>query len=109
MTDDKWKDVLDRISERFDILEQGSEPLPEYPNGKREFIVFTSPLGKVRLERITKPRTIGERAVTSRRIGGATKVESLYDLHDFVHFIHAQRWDDQRGQWASIDASSFGG
>lgn len=108
MHDDKWKDTLDRISERFDILEQGSEPLPEYPNGKREFIVFTSPLGKVRLERITKPRTIGERAVTSRRIGGATKVESLYDLHDFVHFIRAQRWNDSTNVWQDIDASGFG-
>jgi hypothetical protein len=109
MHDDKWRDTLDRIAERFDVLEQGSEPLPEYPNGKREFITFTSPLGKVRLERITKPRTIGERAVTSRRIGGATKVEQLYDLHDFVHFIQAQRWDERGGRWIPIDASTFSG
>lgn len=109
MHDDKWKDALDHITERFTIFEQGTEPLPEYPNGKREFIVFQSPLGKVRLERTTKPRTTGQRAVTSRRIGGTTKVESLYDLHDMVHFITASRWDDGAGTWHEIDASGFGG
>ncbi len=107
MTDDKWKDALDRITERFEVHERGEEPLPEYPNGRREFIVFTSPVGKVRLERITKPRTIGQRAVTSRRIGGAAKVESVYDLHDFVHFIRCLRWNASSNVWQEIDASSF--
>ena len=101
--------MLDRITERFEVHEQGSEQLPEYPNGKREFIVFESPVGKVRLERTTKPRTVGQRAVTSRRIGGTTKVESQYDLHDMVHFITASRWDAAAGTWRAIDASSFGG
>ncbi|MBI4449731.1 hypothetical protein HY634_01615 [Candidatus Uhrbacteria bacterium] len=108
MTDDKWQDALDRIQERFTIYEQGSEPLPEYPNGKCEFIVFQSPIGKVRLERVTKPRTVGERAVTSRRIGGATKVESQYDLHDMVHFVNATRWDEGASTWREVDASGFG-
>jgi len=69
--------------------------------------VFTSPVGKVRLERITKPRTVGQRAVGSRRIGGATRVESVYDLHDFVHFVVASRWDATAGAWKEIDASTF--
>lgn len=107
MRDDKWRDALDRITERFTVYEQGSEPLLEYPNGKREFIIFESPLGKVRLERTTKPRTIGQRAVTSRRIGGTTKVESLYDLHDMVHFIIAAVWDERAGTWREIDGSGF--
>jgi len=109
MTDDKWKDALDRITERFTVFEQGTEPLPEYPNGKREFIVFQSPLGKVRLERTTKPRTVGERAITSRRIGGTTKVEQQYDLHDMVHFLTATRWDEASGTWREIDASHIAG
>lgn len=108
MTDDKWHDALDRIQERFTIYEHGEEALPEYPNGKREFIVFQSPIGKVRLERITKPRTVGERAVTSRRIGGTTKVESMYDLHDLVHFVNAARWDETAGAWREVDASGLG-
>ncbi|MDO8622050.1 MAG: hypothetical protein Q7R80_02370, partial [bacterium] len=58
-------------------------------------------------ERVTKPRTIGERAVTSRRIGGATKVESQYDLHDMVHFVNAARWDEAASAWKEIDASTF--
>ena len=103
MTDDKWKDTLDRIAEKFEVLERGEAPLPEYPNGRCEFIVFSSPVGKVRLERISKPRTVGQRSVTSRRIGGTARVESVYDLHDFVHFIRAQRWDAASGGWQEME------
>lgn len=107
MTDDKWKDTLDHISSKFSILEEGAEPLLEYPNGKREFVIFESPVGRIRLERITKPRTTGQRALTSRRVGGLTKVEATYDLNDFVHFIEASRWDAASGSWEPFDAGAF--
>lgn len=98
---------MDHIRERFGILEQGTEPIPQYPNGRLEFLIFESPLGRVRLERITKPRTIGERALTSRRPGSATRVEAQYDLHDMIHIIRAQRWDSAAGSWVAIDANAF--
>ncbi|MFH1099242.1 MAG: hypothetical protein V1723_05005 [Candidatus Uhrbacteria bacterium] len=107
MLEAQWANILDRIAEKFTIEERGEEPLPDIPNGKRDFVIFTSPLGRVRLERVTKPRTIGHSAITSRRIGGAVEVKTQYDLDDLVHFLRAQRWDETAGRWVEIDADTF--
>lgn len=108
MINDRWADILDRISERFTIVDRGEEPLPEFPNGKREFVIFRAPMGDVRLERTTKPRVTGERAITSRRAGGAVRVDPVYDLHDLVHFLSASRWDAGTSSWVPIDPAAFG-
>jgi hypothetical protein len=109
MQDDRWKDSLDRIEERFTIEETGETLLDDIPGGKVEFVVFTSPVGRVRLERVTKPRTIGERAMGSRRIGGDTTVEKIYDQNDLVHFLRGSRWDEAQRAWIEIeiDAGAF--
>lgn len=106
MTDDRWADTIDRIVERFTILERGVEEIPDIPRGRREMITFTTPMGRVRLTRTTKPRTIGQRALTSRRFGGSVRVEMLYDHDDLVHVLTAERWDESSNAWVSIDAST---
>ncbi|MBI4142624.1 hypothetical protein HY480_01990 [Candidatus Uhrbacteria bacterium] len=108
MTDDKWADIIDRITERFGIIERGEAPLLEVPNGKREFIVFHAPIGDVRLSRVSKPRTTGQRTVGgSRRIGGAIRVEMTYDLHDMMQAIEAERWDAAKGAWVPMRPDAF--
>ena len=52
MNDDKWKDVLARISENFEIKNQETRELSEEEGlGEIEIVEFNGPLGKMRLER----------------------------------------------------------
>ena len=107
MTEEKWQETVDHIVERFGVIERGTENLLEVPNGKREYIVFHSPMGDVRLSRLTKPRMTGQRALGSRRPGGATRVSTTYDLHDMIQIVEAERWDSAAGAWVPIRPDAF--
>lgn len=107
MRPDQWIDTRDRIKEQCVVIDEGEAPLEDVPNGHVAFVVFESPVGRVRLEYVTKPRTLGERAVTSRRIGGATAIEKIYDTEDMVQFLRAFRWDPDTLTWVSFRAEGI--
>lgn len=104
MTIERWQDLVTTILDRFTVESRGDEPLPEGP-GKSEFIVFTSPAGKIRLEFVTKPVVTGKHTSGGRRMGVATQVTYDYSDSEFNHALHAYRWTD--GDWQEIDSSSF--
>jgi len=105
MNDDKWSELIDRIQDRFGILEQGDEPVEDIPNGRREFVVFNGPLGKMMLERMTKPRVIGEKSFGGSKYGTGTGVEKIYSPDEMVKVMRAYR--DNDGDWEEIEASKF--
>lgn len=109
MDSSRWNDILDRIESQWTIAERGEEPMDDVPGGTVAFVEFTGPMGRVRLEFVTKPRTVGERAMGSRRIGSATTVRKVYDPTDMVAFLRAFRWDDAQGEWVEIKADAFAG
>ncbi|MDO8425155.1 MAG: hypothetical protein Q7T01_01420 [bacterium] len=107
MQPSQWADLLDRIAERFVIAEEGRTELEGVPLSTVAFVEFEAPMGRVRLEYVTKPRTIGEHALGSRRIGGETAVQKMYDTNDLVSFLRAFRWDAEQGEWCTIEANAL--
>lgn len=107
MNDDKWAGILDRIQSQFEILEQGEEKLADVPNGKAEFIVFESPMGKIRLERLHKPKVIDKKTIGGSKYGASTGVEYIYSDTEQVKTFQAFKEVD--GEWEPVDAEGFGG
>lgn len=106
MTLERWQDLETTIRDRFEVETRGEEPLEEGP-GKCDFIVFTSPAGKIRLEFITKPVVTGKHTGGGRRMGVATTVSYDYSDSEFSHSLYAYRWDN--GDWQEIDPKAFAG
>ncbi|MFH1430753.1 MAG: hypothetical protein ABIG71_04535 [Candidatus Uhrbacteria bacterium] len=104
MQEDQWRDTLDRISSQFEVHEQGTEDLEDVPNGRVAFVEFTAPIGLVRLEFVTKPRTVGEQAQVTRRSGATSNVKMLYDMEDMVSFLRAFQWNDMAETWEELQA-----
>lgn len=104
MTTERWQDLLTTILDRFPVEERGQGPLPEGP-GTMEFVVFTSPAGKMRLEFVTKPVILGKHTAGGRRMGAASQVSYDYSQDEFTHSLHAYRWSD--GEWQEVDSGSF--
>lgn len=102
MHDEKWKEIVGRITDTFAVSEHQTEPLDPGP-GSVEQIVFKGPLGTVKLERITKPRFLGTRGIGSKRIGGSTHVEYQYSDTEQVHTVVASRWDESQQSWVPLD------
>lgn len=104
MTKERWDDLVATIRDRFPVEKFGQEKLEEGP-GTADFIEFTSPAGKMRLELVTKPVVLGKHTFGGRKVGTATGVSYDYSPDEFNHSLHAYQW--LNGDWNEIDAKAF--
>ena len=102
MDDEKWQEVVGRILDDFDVLEHDTAELDPGP-GKMEYIIFNGPLGKMKLERTSKPLVLDKKAIGSKRIGSQTGVEYIYSDTEKVHTMKAYKWDEGQQSWIEME------
>ncbi len=105
MNDEKWQDITGRVMDDFELLEREVEDLPDGP-GSVEYVIFNGPLGKMKLERTSKPLVLDKKAVGSKRIGSSTHVEYVFSETEKVHTFKAYKWDDVQDEWVEMEAGS---
>jgi hypothetical protein len=105
MTNEKWQSILGNILDKFDILDRGNEHIDEEGGVDVEYLEFISPIGKIRLEYITRPMVTGKKTLYSNRVGSETKVEYQYNQEEKTNKLNVYRWED--GSWQEIDASKI--
>lgn len=105
MTDEKWLKIGALIESKFEVLEHGEEELDP---GYGEFYVFEAPnVGKIKLERVIRPKFIGSKVHGSKRIGGASNEEKIYSEEEEVSFLKAYRWNEDVNAWSDFDATNI--
>ncbi|MEK7653569.1 MAG: hypothetical protein AAB358_03750 [Patescibacteria group bacterium] len=102
MQPDKWQQLKGQLQDTFKDVEIKVEPLGEGP-GEKEIVLFTGPLGKMKLEYTTRPMVVDKVTHGSRRIGSQTAVEYIYSDSEFSHQLKAFKWDDEQNDWLEID------
>ena len=108
MTQEKWQKIVGLVKDQFAVEEYGSEALDDVPNSSVEFIVFTGPLGKTRLEYTTRPVVLDKKALGSRRIGSESTVQYTYSDTEFSGTFKAYKWDDDRDDWVEMEPEAAG-
>ncbi len=103
MQDEKWKDIVGRVQDEFEVLEHDTFDLDPGP-GNAEYIIFKGPLGKMKLERTTRPVVLDKKGLGSRRIGSQTHVEYIYSDTEQTHAFKAYRWSDADDRWVEMAA-----
>ena len=103
MSPEKWQQTKGQIQDAFADVEISQGKLPEPYVGEAEIVLFTSPLGKMKLEYITKPVLLDKKTHGSRRIGSETSVEYIYSDTEFTHQLKAHKWDEAQNDWLEID------
>ena len=107
MRPEKWKDVIGNIKDNFQVEDEGSTHLDDEGGVDIEYIVFKGPLGKMRLEFITKPVVLDKKTIYSKRIGSETKVDYVYSGDEKTNILNAYKWDEGKEDWVEMDASNF--
>lgn len=103
MTDEKWKDIIAKIKDGFEVVDHRTQDLPEeVGSGEVEIIEFVGPLGLMKLERTTQPLVIDKKTIGSRRIGSGTTVEYVYSDTEKVHKFNAYRFDKDGDIWVKM-------
>lgn len=103
MSPEKWQQIKGQVQDQFKDAEVVTEDLSEEENGEKEILTFTGPVGKMKLEYITRPVVIDKKTHGSRRIGSHTDVEYVYSDTEFSHSLKAYKWDENDQIWVEID------
>lgn len=107
MTPEKWQNIIADIKDNFTVEDEGSTYLDEEGGIDIAYIEFKGPLGRIRLEFITKPVILDKKTIYSRRIGSETKVDYVYSEDEKSYKLIAYKRDEDSGEWAEMDGSMF--
>ena len=105
MTKEKWLDLKDRIEENFEVEKFFKSDLENVPNSVVETIIFVSPIGKIKLEWISKPKTLGEKTQYSNRVGSYVQVDKIYSETERSEFLKAYKYEND--DWQEISTHDF--
>ena len=106
MNDEQWEKIKDTVKDRFEVLEEETEE-GENENEIIEFIEVMSEAGKIKLERITKPKVLDVKATYSKRGQSTSGVKFIHSNEEVVHTVKAYKWDDQQDTWMPIDTTNI--
>ena len=113
MTPDKWEEIKENIKRQFTVEDEGHEDLLVQTGegtvraGEAEFLVFESPLGKLKLQFGKKPKVEDKKYFYSHRAGDAARVEYKFSEDETVNTFKVYKWNDLDDDWKEIDASKF--
>ena|SRR3989339_188464 len=108
MTQDKWQNIVGLIKDKFAVEDEGKEELEDIPNGYVEFIIFTGPLGKMKLECTTKPVVLDKKSIGSKRIGSEATVQYIYSATEFFSTFKAFQWSEPNDDWVELAPEAAG-
>lgn len=103
MIPEKWEQIKGQILDGFKDAEIMAEKSAEPEIGEKEIIFFTGPLGKMKLEYITRPAVLDRVTHGSRRMGSQAEVEYVYSETEKTHQLKAFKWDESQDDWVEID------
>jgi len=107
MLPEKWQEIVGKIKDNFEVEEAGSEHLEDEGGIEVEYIAFNGPLGKMRLEFISKPVILDKKTKYSNRIGSETVVNYIYSSDEKSHKLKAYKWDEGINDWLEMEAKKF--
>jgi len=107
MLPEKWQEVVGNIKDNFKVEESGSEHLENEGGADVEYIVFDGPLGRIRLEFVSKPVILDKKTKYSNRIGSGTVIDYIYSSDEKSHKLKAYKWDEAINDWIEMEAKKF--
>jgi len=107
MTEEKWKNILGHIKDNFKIEDEGNEYMEDEGGVDIDYVVFQGPLGKIRLEYVSKPVILDKKTTFSKRIGSETDVQYVYSQDKKSQKLNVYKWDEDGENWVEIDAENF--
>lgn len=114
MTKEKWQNIIGMVDDKFGIDDKKSEEeeIGQDAKGKavfeqQEIIEFDGPLGKTRLEFITRPIVLDKKTNFSRRIGSGVEVKYTFSDSETSTKFKAFKWNKDSENWDGIDAKAF--
>jgi len=109
----KWENLIFLAEEKFGIDKKYKEDFEvselssgEKIMGQREIVEFESPLGRIKLEKNSRPKVIDKKVLHTKRIGGRVAVDFVYSDEEKVEELKIYRLKND--EWAEISPEDMG-
>ena len=106
MHEDRYNDIKQKIKSSFEIIDERTEK-DDQRREEIEITEFISPLGKLKVEWITRPKVLDKKTFYSNRIGSDVKVDIVYAEDEFTHTFKVYKEDEVTGDWQEISPEAF--
>jgi hypothetical protein len=114
MNPSKWEQLVFLAEEKFGITKREKEKfeVSELSDGskimgEKEIVEFESPLGKIKMEKITRPKVVDKKVLHTKRIGGRVAVDYVYSPNEKVEEVNIYS-QNESGEWGEIDLEKMG-
>ena len=104
---ERWQETINRIKDKFEIEDSGHESIEDDGGTEIDYIVFATPLGRMRLEFVSKPVVLDKKTLFSRRVGSETTVNYVYG-EERASKMTAYKWSEADNDWEEISAQQLG-
>ena len=113
MNPGKWENLVFLAEEKFGIDKKYKEDfeVAELSTGKkimgqRQIVEFQSPLGRIKLEKNSRPKVIDKKVLHTKRIGGRVAVDFVYSDEEKVENLKIYRFKND--EWIEISPEDMG-
>lgn len=116
MTEDRWDETKAMVKKNFKVLEEKTEPLclktgltedTKKEIGKKEVLIFTGPMGKIKLEYSIKPVVLEKKEHFSRRAGTSAQTEFILSDTEFTRRLDAYKWSEPDNDWLVVEVPNI--
>jgi hypothetical protein len=104
---DRWREVVAQIQDNFTVEEYTKTASAEAGGETVERIIFTGPLGRLKLEFTSRPKVIDKKVSYSNRIGSQSTVEYIYSPDARTYQLLVYRWSDADDDWLPLEGQNL--
>jgi hypothetical protein len=115
MNDERWEQLKENLKGKFDYEDETFEDLEmdtgegRVKQGEKEILIVTTPVGKMRLVRESRPRVLEKKFHYSHRQGSAAQTEYKFSDTEKTHKLRVYKWDDKEDSWKELGEDSLAG
>jgi len=112
MQDDKWDDLIDSLEMKFGKVDRKhrstitTDDVGHEIKNDEEWIEFESPLGKMKLIRVTRPMIIDKKFHYTHTGGSKGKVEYVLSDTELSHKVTLYQWNNIKQDWQEMELPS---
>ncbi len=107
MNIERWEEVVDQVRNNFDVEDSRTDIDELTGDIEYEFLIFTGPLGRLKLEFSSKPLILDTKTHYTKRIGSDVGVENVYSDTERTNTLTVSKWDEASESWKEFDSKLF--
>jgi hypothetical protein len=114
MQDEQWNNLIDNLELKFGKLERKhqtaiqTDDIGHEIKNREEWVEFETPMGKMKLSRVTRPMIVDKKVHYTHTGGSKGKVEYILSENEFSHKVTLYNWNKLRNEWQEMELPSGG-